>query len=151
VNSELVWFICPTVGVLSMLGGLKYKLFRRVGVPLAITATTSLFLGWSWWWPVLFISIYAVTTLPFTLIGDSLDKSWVNWVYIWLAGYLLGFPAVLINKNAWIYAFVPCVVQGVFGTLSNIKQSSKYAPWKFCEFIIWASMAYCYALSISLR
>ena len=150
MNREVVWLLCPLVGLLSQLGGTYNKSFRRIGVPLIITVANLLFLGFSWWLPLLLISIFAVATLPFTLIGDALDKSWVNYIWIWLAGYLLGLPSLLISRHGWIYALVPCITQGIIGTLSNVKVTAKYFPWKFCEFIIWASMAYCYALSISL-
>lgn len=152
MNRELVWLILPLVGLASQLGGTYNKLYRRWGVPSIITIAALLFLGFSWWLPVLFISIFSVSTLPFTFIGDSLQQHWFNWIWIWIAGYLLGLPSVLLSGERGLYfALVPMAVQGICGTLSNVKATSKFFQWKFCEFIIWASMAYCYALSISLR
>ena len=147
MNLELVWLICPIVGILSQLGGTFNKLYRRLGVPTVITLSALLFLGWSWWLPVLFLSIFGVTTLPFTLCNN-----WFQWVWIWIAGYLLGLPCVFISGwNGLIYALVPCLAQGICGSLSNIPVTAKYFTWKFCEYIIWAMMAYSYAISIQLR
>ena len=151
MNLELVWLICPIVALLSQLGGTYNKSYRRWGVPSVITIAALSFLGFSWWLPVLFLSIFVASTLPFTLIGDGLKASWLNWVWIWVAGYLLGLPSLILDRHGWLYAFVPSVVQGVIGTLSNLKATEKSFPWKFCEGIIWFSMAYCYALSIQLR
>lgn len=151
MNRELVWLMLPVVGFLSQIGGTYNKLFRRLGVPLIITMSSFLLFGFSWWLPALFLTIFGVACLPFTLIGDSLQASWVNWVWIWVSGYLLGLPSLFLSDSGWLYAFVPCVVQGICGTLSNIQATAKYFQWKFCEFIIWASMAYCYALALSLR
>jgi hypothetical protein len=133
------------------LGGTFNKLFRRWGVPTIITIASLTFLGFSWWLPVLFLSIFAVATLPFTLKGASLHEHWFNWVWIWIAGYLLGLPSVILHKNGYMYAFVPFFTQGILGTLSNLKWSAKYVQWKFFEGAVWFAMAYCYALSISLR
>lgn len=151
MNRELVWLMLPLVGLLSQLGGTYNKLYRRLGVPSVITLATWLFLGWSWWWPVLFLSVFAVATLPFTFKGSGLWDYWFNPIWIWILGYLYGLPSILISSSGALYAFVPMVVCGVVGTLSNVRATSKYFPWKFCEFIIWAAMAYCYALSIQLR
>jgi hypothetical protein len=152
MNIELVWLICPLVALLSQLGGTYNKSYRRWGVPSVITIASLIFLGFSWWLPVLFFSIFVVSTLPFTLVGDSLHKCWINWVWIWIAGYLLGLPSALISgEKGTLYALIPMAVQGILGTLSNVKVTAKYVPWKFFEGAMWFSMAYCYALSISLR
>jgi hypothetical protein len=150
MNRELVWLICPLVALLSQLGGTYNKSYRRWGVPSVITLAALLFLGFSWWLPVLFFSIFAVSTLPFTLVGDSLHECWINWVWIWIAGFLLGLPCIILGGKLW-FCLVPCIVQGVLGTLSNVKATAKYVPWKFFEGAVWFSMAYCYALSINLR
>lgn len=150
MNKELVWLLLPIVGLLSQLGGTYNKLYRRVCVPLVITGFSSLLLGFTWWLPVLFISVFGVSTLPFTFKGSSLYDHWFNWIWIWIAGFLLGIPSILIGGSIFS-CFIPCVVQGIVGTCSNLKFTAKYFQWKFCEFIIWASMAYCYALPLSLR
>jgi hypothetical protein len=148
LNKEMIWYLCPIVGILSMLGGQYNKLFRRLGVPLAISIAYILFIGWSWILIPLFLSIFIVTTLPFTLVGDGLDKSWVNYVWIWLAGYLLGLPSALLHTSGCILALITSFVMGILGTLSNWKYTEKYTPWKLCEFLIWSAMAYPYALII---
>ena len=154
MDRELVWLILPVVGLLSQLGGTFNKIIRRLGVPTIITLAYLTFLGWSWWLPVLFIAVYGVATMPFTLVGEGLGASWINYLWIWVSGYLLGLPCVLIAPTAsqgLLWAIVPCLVQGIFGTLSNVKATAKYFPWKCVEFSVWASMAYCYALAIQLR
>jgi hypothetical protein len=92
-----------------------------------------------------------VSTLPFTFKGDSIHSHWFNWVWIWIAGYLLGLPSVILGWDGLWYALVPCVAQGVLGTLSNLPKTSKYVQWKFFEGAVWFCMAYPYALLMSLR
>ena len=136
INRELVWLLLPLVGLLSQLGGTYNKLFRRIVVPLVITLAAALFLGWTWWWPVLFLCIFGVSTLPFTLSGNSLYDKWYNWVWIWVLGYLYGLPSLFLSKYGALYALIPMVITGIAGTLSNIKATAPYFQWKFCEFII---------------
>lgn len=151
MNMELVWIICPVVAFLSQMGGTFNKLYRRLGVPAIITLTATLFLGWSWWWPVLFLCVFGVATLPVTLIGDGIPSSWVNWVWLWVLGYLMGIPCLLIYKYGYLYALISMVSFAVPVSLSNIKATAHWFPWKFVEGFTWFMMAYCYAIAISMR
>jgi len=151
MNIELAWLTLPLVGLLSQIGGIKYKLFRRLGVPLVIAGVFFLLSGFSWRLPVLFIFMCLATRLPFTCIGDKLSSHWFNWAWIWIAGYLLGLPSILLSWRGALYALVPCVVQGLFGTLSNIRATAKYFPWKLCEALFYMAMAYPYILIMTNR
>jgi len=155
-NHELIWFLVPLCSFLWMLGGTWKKQFRRIGVPTAITLASFLFLGWSWWWLALWPAYFVVTILPFTLIGDDIHENPLNWAWIWVAGAILGIPAMVLGivthqvVLSVALVAVPCLVQGVFGTLSNVKATRNYFRWKSVEFAIGAAVAVPPALLIDL-
>jgi hypothetical protein len=151
MNSELAWLAMPLVGLLSQIGGTYNKLYRRIGVPSVITLVSFLLVGFQWWLPVLFILIFVVTTLPFTLKGDSLYSHWFNWVWIWILGYLLGLPSVLLGWKGALYSLVPCFTQGILGTISNIRGTAHLAQWKMVEGLVYIAMAYPYLELMTTR
>ena len=156
MNLELVWFIMPTIIILWQLGGTFNKLFRRLGFPIVASCAPLFYLGWSWWWPLLFGLCFLVTTLPFTLKGDGINEHWFNWIWIWILGYLYGLPSIVIGlcgghtALALLVALTPCIATGIVGTLSNVPATSKYFPWKECEGVIGFFTAIPYALLIQL-
>lgn len=152
MNSEYIWFLVPICGLLWALGGTFKKQYRRLGVPISVTLVTFLYSGWSWWLPVLFGSSFLVTTLPFTLSGNEIGNKVVNWIWIWVLGFILGLPCLMVGimlHKVWLAALlclIPCIAQGIVGSLSNWKPTAKFFPWKFCEIVIGSAFAIPYAI-----
>ena len=128
-------------------GGRWNKNIRRFGVPFLIASLLYVFSGWSWSLPFLLLAYIGVLRLPFTLSGDAVQGSILNWIWIWIHGLLLGAPIILISPAKWYLAFIPMLTQGIFGTLSNIKETSHLAPWKFVECLVGFSVAVSICLS----
>lgn len=158
MSKELIWFLAPISSILWMAGGTWKKAIRRIGVPAAIVFSTVLYFGLSWWQLPLALSLFGVTTLPFTLKGDSIHDYWFNWVWIWIAGFIFGLPVVFtslicsaFSLQVLLLCLIPMFVQGIFGTLSNIKETSKWFPWKLCECMIGLSVAipHCFIMNYS--
>ena len=156
MNPEMAFLATAISSMLWMLGGTYNKLYRRAGIPTLLTLTAIYFLGWSWWWVLLFISYFASTTTPFTLRGDDLDDHWFNWVWIFIAGLLLGLPILIVGivyskiLLSCILALIPMVAQGFVGTLSNLDDTVEFFPWKLCEAVIGFSVAIPLALMINI-
>ena len=147
MSKELLWILCPVFSILYLYGGYKQKNWRRLGLPIALLVF-SLAFGCFSWWVVLSAFLLGVSLrLPFTLVGDSLYASWVNWVWIWILGFLFG--ACSIPLGITVGLLFPCLVVGAVGTLSNLPQTSHYFPWKFCEASIGFSLAYPFVLALS--
>lgn len=151
MNKELVFFLLPIVAFLWQAGGTWKKQYRRIGFPVAATLAVLLFIGFEWWLPLFAGACFAVTTLPFTFIGDGLPEHWFNWVWVWITGYILGLPAFLIGFDAEVFLMATgsMLAHGIFGTLSNIPATAKYFPWKFCEGAFGFFVAFPVALTIS--
>ena len=152
MDKELAWFLVPVCSVLWMLGGGGYPPFgrywRRIGVPLCVFITFLLF-GRPWGLSLLSSTLLAIaTTLPFTAVGDRLSDSWFNWIWIWLAGYILGICSFPVSQSL-LFPLVPLMVQGVLGSLSNTSCTARFLPWKWVEACVGASVAYCWALPLS--
>jgi len=146
-DKELVWLSIPVSGLLWAIGGTWEKLFRRLGVPILITGCVLGFHGWTWWLPAIFGFAFLGPLLPFTLIGDGIKDNPFNWAWIWIWGAVLGQYSVFIGLATHQVVFsvflplIPCVVAGVAGTLSNVKATARYFPWKLCEVLIGSSAA----------
>jgi len=94
---------------------------------------------------------YGATTLPFTFKGDSLFDHWFNWLWIWLPGYLIGCPSLLISGDlrVLLWSLIPAVVQGVLGSLSNVKGlMADTFVWKLVEGAIGFAVFIPYGLAI---
>lgn|SRR3990167_1951348 len=124
-----------------MAGGTWNKGMRRFGFPLLVACTSLVYYGVSLSW--LFASILwgLLLRLPFTLKGDSVQGSTLNFVWIWISGLLLGAPIILIDFSKWYLALIPMFVQGIFGTLSQTKEFQNILPWKFVECMIGTAVA----------
>lgn len=142
MNKELFWIFPFVAGIMSQVGGSGFKWLRRFGIPVGLcfilTASgiaphIAIMCG---------ISVCAAAHLPFTFFGDSLKTHWFNWIWIWIAGYLLGAGTVWISSSGFILAFVPSCAMGVFGSLSNIRATARFFPWKLCEAVFWVSAMY---------
>lgn len=138
----------PVFSALYIIGGWKQKNWRRLGLPLALLVFGSLFGGLSWRLVASAFLLGCALRLPFTLIGDSVHASPWNWVWIWVFGGLLALPALVLRLDLPT-VLVPLLVQGLWGTLSNLKSVSQYAPWKWVESVVGASVAYPYCLALS--
>jgi hypothetical protein len=143
VDKELAWLLCPVFGFLYALGGYRQKNWRRLGLPFVLLLASLLFGSFSWWVVLSALLLGLSLRLPFTLRGDSLYSWWGNWPYIWLAGYLMGLTSFSI-----LGALAPCLVQGIFGTLSNVPATARFFPWKWVEASVGFALAYPFALSL---
>jgi hypothetical protein len=97
------------------------KNWRRFGWPMLLLAWC-LTHGVNVWIAILAaILAHGTTRLSLTFFGDSLREHWFNWLWIWIAGYAIGLPSVLLHGwIGFVYALIPCVTQGLGVTLSNI-------------------------------
>ena len=145
---ELWWLLCPVCAVLWQLGGHYYKTIRREGVPLVIFLSGIMAVGFSWQLLLSCGLLWCAVRLPFTLVGDSLNAFWGNWLWIWLAGYLLGMASFPLSQSL-LLPLVPMLAEGLLGSLSNIPYTSRFLPWKFVEGAIRFSVAYPWALAFS--
>ena len=111
--------------------------WRRAGVPLVVLFTL-FWKGYSEWQAVLCaLSLFAALRLPLTLFGDSLYDHWMNWPWVWVAGFILGLPSVFVH--GWmglLYALLPAIAQGVSVTLSNITTTAKDWPHEAVEIFV---------------
>lgn len=149
MDKELVWLMVPVFSALYIIGGWKQKNWRRLGLPLSLLAFGLLFSGLSWQLVASSFLLGAALRLPFTLIGDSVHSSPWNWVWIWVLGAILGISSLLISQVFPLSFLLPMLMQGVFGTASNLRPLSQYTPWKMVEAFVGASVAYPYCLALS--
>ena len=156
-HRELVWFMVPIAGLLRMIGGTWWKVAGRFIAPAMPAAAMFFFTGWSWWIPLCYLAYMGIKTLPVTLIGNSIHDSWFNWIWIWLLGAIngvaaltLGIPYAMIS-TALFLMIVPTVVYGLTITLSNVKPTAKFFPWKMCEFLMGSSVMIPPAMLIDLK
>jgi len=149
-SKELIWIVALFAGILWQVGGTYNKNFRRIGVPLILALSAWIWLGFSWRLIAYFVSMLAITRLPFTFKDDSVHDHWYNWPYIWVAGYLLGLPALFYSTDALLYSLVPMFIQGILGTLSNLTFSRSYIQWKIVEGAIGIAVSVPLALIITL-
>jgi hypothetical protein len=104
--------------------------------------------GWSWWYLCAFAMIYLVTTLPFTLIGDSVPDFSINYYWVVLWSFFLGFsgfPFVIVCGGWKIFLLAHILTVAVVSSVclaSNNKTFAYFFPWKFCEAIAWAMAMY---------
>ena len=147
-NKEVAWFIVPIGGLYRMIGGTWNKAVGRFLTPALPVVPILLLGGWSFWLLLIYGVYLLAKTLPFTLIGGSIHDSFINWPWIWVLGFINGLCAMsllpIVGMGEWLdpilYAVgFPMLAYGICGTLSNIKATAKYFPWKFCEFIRGAS------------
>lgn len=156
-DNEIVWFLVPFGGLCRMIGGTWKKAVGRFLPPIAVGLAYWAFVGFNWLWIPIAVGVYMlVKTLPFTLKGDSVHESWINWVWIWVLGFLngivclsLAIPLSAIWTGVFL-ALVPMVGYGMCGTLSNVKSTAKYFPWKMCEFVFGSSAMIPVAMLIDL-
>lgn len=145
-DREVVWMMLPFAGLLSQIGGTWKKQVRRFVIPVMFTIVPIGFLGFDW----LYLGCGAISLvlaiLPFTLIGDSINDSWLNWVWIVVLGIIAGLVALPIALVVgmdpyWISFWIPIATFIVFGYGSNIPGLSRFFKWKFCEFAFWVATA----------
>jgi hypothetical protein len=155
-DKEIAWFLLGIVGIQWQVGGTWQKLARRVVAVLSICACCFFYSGFSWWLLLSLACYFGYASLPFTLIGNSVHDSWINWVWIWVSAALAGACAITVGLMtnqvllASLLAIIPFVGLGTVWTLSNIKQTAKAFPWKLCEFLcgVLISVPVCYLLSL---
>jgi hypothetical protein len=135
---ELVWFLLPLASMLWAAGGTWNKLFRRAGIPISVFLACLVFLGFSWWLPLITLPYFLVTILPFTLVDDSVPSHWVNWVWIWVWALLIGLASLGIGiltgfVGESLFSSLVMLIPALCCTLSNVRATAKYFPWKLCE------------------
>lgn len=154
VNKEIIWFHVLLLAFLWMAGGTWNKNIRRIGVPIFLCSMYWAFFPFHWWFFIFGILQYIVLTLPFT-VGDGDVRSWWQFAWIWIAGYLIGLPvlipAVFFGKYQYgfILPLISFFVQGIFGTFSNLPTTRRWFPWKLVEFLIGSSIGTIHALFIT--
>ena len=154
MKSELLWLSLPIIGLLSQLGGTFNKLYRRIGIPttlviLYLIAQTFDFSHFLWLrYIIVWLWAFFCSTLPFTLIGNSIKEHWLNWIWVWVLGLLNGAIVLVLNYKLFYLILIPVLVYGTTITLSNIKVTAKYFQWKFVEFIIYVSVGYIFVLAL---
>jgi len=148
VNREIAWFLLPIAGLLSQIGGTWWRPARRVCIPIALSLTLILVEIEAYKAILCGISVWIAAFFPFTLKGDDLKDHWYNWVWIWILGYFMGLGSAWIHPSGFLFALVPAVVVGAFGSLSNVPGTSRFFPWKFCETVFWIAAMYPFIILI---
>jgi len=148
VVRELIWILCPLWSALYLYGGYKQKNWRRLGLPLTLFATgllcrTPLL-------PLVSSSLLLALSLrlPFTLIGNRITDSFLNWVWIWVLPLLQSSPSQVLHIEP-LAVVVPVVVCGTTSLLSNLPATARYWPWKAVEGAWGFALAYSYCLALS--
>lgn len=96
MNHEIAWMYAPIAALLSQIGGTWWKPARRFVLPIGL-ALTLIWCGISILSSILCgTCVGVVAHLPITLIGDSVPSHWLNWIWLWVYGFLLGFPVAFI-------------------------------------------------------
>jgi len=118
------------------------KDWRRWCVP-TVVLFSCLFRGYSELQAVLCaVFLFTALRLPLTLRGDSLYHHWLNWPWVWIAGYLLGLASVVTHGwHGFLLALIPAIAQGVSVTLSNIPATAKDFPHEACEILTACAVA----------
>ena len=150
---EMIYLIIPICAFLSQLGGSDYapKAFRRFGIPLVMGAAVWYFAGWSWMIPLMMVTQWGASTLPFTLKGDGIPEHTINWYWIWLWAWLKGVSVLWISLSIWPAILICGGILALCATLSNVKATSKYFQWKFVEMGHGAVPSICLALSLTIQ
>lgn len=118
------------------------KDWRRIGVP-ATVLIALLMANVSESRSVLTaILLFLALRLPLTLIGDDVTKHPINWIWPWIAGYLLGLISAVTHgwSGCWL-ALIPATAQGVSVMLSNLSKTAKDWPHEACEVLTACSFA----------
>lgn len=156
-DNETVWLLVPAMGLFRIIAGTWNKPAARFLSPLLLALAVYFLSGWSWWILAVIAGSLAVGSLPVTLIGNSIPGNWVNWVWVWVYGGIKGLPSVAVALAvgqqitlALLLCLVPMLVHGLVITLSNLKATKRFFPWKFCEFCMGSSVGYPPALLIDL-
>lgn len=103
------------------------KLWRRVGLPLAITVYGLLKHKW-----LAILSLpfgFGVFCLPITLVGDDITKYWYNWVWVFVLGCLIGLIPIYSGLLAIGYGFIFFLLV----LLSNLKKTAEFFKWQYLE------------------
>ena len=140
-HRELVWFAIPLSGLFRQIAGTWWKAIGRYGKIILATMAFWFFIGWSWWLLAMPVTYFAVTTLPVTLVGNSIRDPWYNRLWPFASGFLKGIAALPLG---FATSHVHCVlgmslvvglIHGVVVNLANFDATGKYFPWKLDEFI----------------
>lgn len=88
------------------------------------------------------ILLFLAIRLPLTLVGNSVPAHPINWIWLWIAGYLLGLVSVVTHgwTGCWL-ALIPAMAQGISVTLSNIPRTAKDWPHEVCEILTGCAVA----------
>jgi len=143
---ELVYFQVPLAGLLSQIGGTWKKQFRRIGIPTMLTISTIGFLGWNWWWILIWPVYFGFSTLPFTLPTMPENKPRpIDYVWFFTLGILAWLCSIIFalatnQIQGWlILSFWTIIGYSIPGVLSNIKGTASFFEWKLCEAFFWSS------------
>ena len=108
-------FICAILYRIGGKGGFAHaKLIRRLGIPLVMIGALTISHGWSWWYLLSGVLLYASLTTYYDRINkyfgaDSVKEYWWNWVlHIGLARLGLTIPlyfAGVLNLEHIILSF----------------------------------------------
>ena len=107
MKGDLKWVLPPLAGFLYALGGWMFKAIRRFGIPLSVC-----FMAWLYCEKTLrnalilavqFVVLWAVLTLPLTLVGDKMTPVNMGWAFV-LGGINLAalLPLCFLGRT-WRY------------------------------------------------
>ena len=132
---------------LYRIGGAGWKPFgknwRRIGIPILTFLVLSVSGAGVVKSLLTAALLLAALRLPLTFYGSSIPSCAFNWIWLWLAGYLLGLASVVTHgwQGLIYYSCIPAMTQGVLITLSNIPETAKDFPHEACELAIGFSVA----------
>lgn len=118
-------------------GALPFKRnWRRLIYP-TLVLVFSLIAGFGAIRAILCVLVCHLTTrLPLTLEDNDMDTV-LEYLWIWVHGYILGLPAVILyGPIGFLYALVPMIAEGISVTLSNVKYTRGVFTHEFCEGVI---------------
>lgn len=158
LHPELVWFVPVISSLLWMIGGTWWKPARRFLIPLVALGAITLWLPWSWWYAITPALLILGFCLPFTLKGDGIPDSWINWVWACLLKplfiYLATLPEALILGQLATFLVSTTVCMGFWAAAvigSNKASTARFFPWKLCEAIFGAIvlLPLCFLIELS--
>src|SRR3990167_8491986 len=136
--NDFGWTLIPLVALLWMYGGadwpmdaLESKLWRRLGVGLALCAY-GLLAHLNPWWCVSVIPLaWALTSLGY---GDLIERrDWRMLAVLGLGYGTISWPLLLAARCWWALSLTPLVAAGWVGGVWLSNHPRVQMPWKICE------------------
>ena len=137
---KMNWILIPVCSFLYRYGGYKNKDWRRLGIPIVLTSAIML-KDFSLWYFLILAAYGVILRLPFTIVGEDIDDSILNWLWIPFWSILLPSPVLFIPNNAVWPNILASFVIAVFALLSNLKRTRYTFTWDKCEVVFGAMIA----------